>query len=418
MTPAEHNAGSRLPVRTRPTATDTVLDGEIVVTEQSTPARLVAARRDLAALAHAGPAALAAHGADPRRVAELHARLTAAAATVVELVAAGRASSTRRAYGQRWRHFASWCAQFGFATGDPPQVAMPIDPLLVALYLGDLANRPQETALSTLEGRLTAINAVSVAAGHAPPGRDPLVREAMAGLRRVHPRPPQGRPPLPVDDLRRVVQAAANQTNPLAAARDRAVILLAFRRRSEVSALDCADVALSGRYLTIRIRRSKTDQQRRGETLRIPALPKPHTALCLLTAVRQWLQAADLTHLAGHAAGTGVPLFYPLTRGGRLRRDRRLSGEAVALIIRAHATSAGLDPELVADLAAHSVRAGTATDALQSGTDPYEVARLLGHSGLATLRVYDRRAGAGAEALTGARTGPADDTVGTTRPTL
>lgn len=387
-----------------------VLDGEIVPAEP-TPPRILAARRDLAALVRTGPSALAAAGADPDTVADLHARLAAAAATVVELVAAGRAGSTRRAYGQRWRHFAAWCAECGYATGDPPRVPMPIDPLLVALYLGDLANRPRDTALSTLEGRLTAINAVSVAAGHAPPGRDPLVRQAMTGLRRSHPRPPTGRPPLRREDLRRVVAVAAAQPNPLAAARDRAVILLAFRRRSEVSALDCADVALTGRQLTVVIRRSKTDQQRRGEVLRVSALPDPHTDLCVLAAVRDWLVAADLTALAGRTAGAGVPLFYPLTRGGRLRRNLRLSGEAVAMVIRAHAAAAGLDPELVAELAAHSVRAGAATDALHAGEDPYEVARMLGHSGLDTLRVYDRRLGSGGQALTRART-PTDTTDG------
>ncbi|HEX5493891.1 MAG TPA: tyrosine-type recombinase/integrase, partial [Mycobacteriales bacterium] len=102
----------------------------------------------------------------------------------------------------------------------------------------------------------------------------------------------------------------------------------------------------------------------------------------------------------------------PLTRGGRLRRNLRLSGEAVALIVRTHAAAAGLDPRFVADLAAHSVRAGAATDALHAGEDPYEVARLLGHSGLDTLRVYDRRLGAGGQALARARTLP--DSAGST----
>ncbi|HEX5495665.1 MAG TPA: hypothetical protein VFX70_13930, partial [Mycobacteriales bacterium] len=202
-----------------------ILDGEIVVDTGQPAALVVTARRDLAALASSGPRTLAAGGAHPATLAAVHARLAAAATTVVELVAAGRARSTRRAYGQRWRHFAAWCAECGFATGDPPRIPMPVDPMLVALYLGDLANRPADTALSTLEGRLTAINAVSVAAGHAPPGRDPLIQQAMAGLRRSHPRPPTGRPPLRLDDLRRVVAAAAAQPNRLAATRDRAVIL-------------------------------------------------------------------------------------------------------------------------------------------------------------------------------------------------
>lgn len=390
----------------------TPLDGEIV-TDQPEPPRLVTTRRDLATLVAAGPAALASTGADAHHVAAIQARLAAAAATVVDLVAAARAPSTRRAYGQRWRHFAAWCAETGFAAGDPPDVPMPVDPLLVALYLGDLANRPQDTALSTLEGRLTAINAVSVAAGHAPPGRDPLVRETMTGLRRAHPRPPRGRAPLRVEDLRRVLTSVARAPHPLAAARDRAVILLAFRRRSEVSGLDCADLAFTRQQLTVVIRRSKTDQQRRGEVLRIPVLPEAHRALCVATALREWVDAADLTDVVGRAAGTGVPVFYPLTRGGRLRRDRRLSGEAVALIVRGHAAAAGLDPELVAELAAHSVRAGTATDALAAGQDPYEVARLLGHAGLDTLRVYDRRLGAGGDVLTGARTS-GDDTAAAT----
>ncbi|HEY9388848.1 MAG TPA: tyrosine-type recombinase/integrase, partial [Mycobacteriales bacterium] len=209
---------------------------------------------------------------------------------------------------------------------------------------------------------------------------------------------------LRLEDLRAVVATATDQANPLAAARDRAVILLAFRRRSEVSALDCADLALTARQLTIVIRKSKTDQQRRGEVLRIPALPEGHAPLCVVSAVREWVQAAGLTALVGRTAGTGIPLFYPLTRGGRLRRNLRLSGEAVARIVRAHALAAGLDPEFVAELAAHSVRAGAATDALHAGEDPYEVARMLGHAGLDTLRVYDRRLGAGGGALARART--------------
>ena len=56
----------------------------------------------------------------------------------------------------------------------------------------------------------------------------------------------------------------------------------------------------------------------------------------------------------------------------------RLSGQAVALVLKRHATRAGLDP---AEVAGHSLRAGLATSAATAGVPERVIAEQAGHRG-------------------------------------
>jgi hypothetical protein len=94
--------------------------------------------------------------------------------------------------------------------------------------------------------------------------------------------------------------------------RDRAVLLLGFAgafRRSELVALDVADLQETDDGFRVLIRRSKTDQEGHGETI---AIVRGHHA-CPAKAVKAWLSAAGIT------AG---PLFRPVAKGGRLSNQR------------------------------------------------------------------------------------------------
>src|SRR6202011_1919556 len=94
--------------------------------------------------------------------------------------------------------------------------------------------------------------------------------------------------------------------------RDRALLLIGFGgalRRSELVALDVADIAETETGLLVTIRGSKTDQERVGATI---AIARGDIA-CPVKALREWLGAA------GIEAG---PIFRPINKAGTVAIKR------------------------------------------------------------------------------------------------
>lgn len=147
-------------------------------------------------------------------------------------------------------------------------------------------------------------------------------------------------------------------------------------RRSELVALDIADVTETHDGLIVNVRRSKTDQEGEGREIGIPYGSNPST--CPVRAFRAWLVSSEIED---------GPLFRPVNRHGRLGRQR-LSDQAVALVVKRTAEAAGLDPTLVAG---HSLRSGMATSAAQAGATEAQIMRQTGHKSLPVLRRYIRR---------------------------
>ena len=182
--------------------------------------------------------------------------------------------------------------------------------------------------------------------------------------------------PLTVPELRSMLQGL--RTDP-AGCRDRALLLLGFAgalRRSELVGLDVADVTEGTDGLTVRLRRSKTDQEGAGRTVGIPYGSNPVT--CPVRAWRAWLEVSGITDGAA---------FRPVDRHGHTG-TARLSGHAVALVLKRHAARVGLDP---AEVAGHSLRAGLATSAASAGVPERVIAEQTGHKGTSMLRRYIRR---------------------------
>jgi site-specific recombinase XerD len=92
---------------------------------------------------------------------------------------------------------------------------------------------------------------------------------------------------------------------------------------------------------------------------------------------------ADWLALRGEMSG---PLFVPISRGGRLRLGRRLSGQAIAWILERRAEEAA-----VGEFSPHDLRRTFIGDLLDAGADLATVQRLAGHSSPATTSRYDRR---------------------------
>jgi integrase len=228
---------------------------------------------------------------------------------------------------------------------------------------------------ATIDLRLAAISAAHRAAGHDSPAKEEAVRLVRRGVRRTLGTAQRLVRAVTVPDLRTMVDGLGAD---MGGCRDRALLLLGFAgalRRSELVGLDVADITESSDGLTVRLRRSKTDQEGAGRTVGIPY--GTNLATCPVRAWRAWLDVSGITE--GHA-------FCPVDRHGHLGTTR-LSGNAVALVLKRHAARAGLDP---AEVAGHSLRAGLATSAAAAGVPERVIAEQTGHKGTAMLRRYIR----------------------------
>ena len=281
-----------------------------------------------------------------------------------DYAAAAHAPNTLRAYAADLRAFAAWGRALQLVT-------LPADPRTVARYLAALADAGRKC--STIGRALTAINVAHTRAGFPGPREAPQVRDAWRGVRRVLSVAPRQKAPILVEDLRTLATALPST---LHGTRDRAILVLGWAmgaRRSEVVALEVADLRLTADGFEITIRRSKTDQEGAGHVIGVPFGSTPAT--CPVRTVLAWKSAANVE------AG---PLFRSLKNGRPT--SRALDGRDLARVVQAAAARAGL----AGDLAGHSLRAGLITQAARQGKAERDIMRHTGHRSAATLRRYIR----------------------------
>jgi len=248
---------------------------------------------------------------------------------------------------------------------------LPASPAIIARYIAEHAG---QHAVATIQRRLASISKAHEMAGLPNPCRAEMVKATLRGLRRVKGTAQRQARPLLRDDLFLVLDSMGDS---LRDHRDRALLLLGFAggfRRSELVALDVADIDAVREGLIVTIRRSKTDQEGAGRRI---GIPHGRTRHCPVKTVEAWLTASGID------AG---PLFRPITRHGKLAVSR-LTGDAVAVLIRERLATAGIDPE---GYSGHSLRAGFATSAAQAGVSTLKIRTQTGHTSDAMLARYIR----------------------------
>jgi integrase len=281
--------------------------------------------------------------------------------------AASRSDNTRRTYQGQWHRFVEW------SRGKKLE-PLPAEPEAVALYLAELATAGRKA--SGIELALTAISMAHTLAGFDSPRRHTAVREVRKGIRRTIGTAQTGKAPLLVDALRVVLGALPHDRAGL---RDRALLLVGWAgalRRSEIVGLDVSAFRWTPLGLEVQLGRTKTDQEGEGAKLGLPLGSTPDT--CPGTALRAWLDAAEIVDGAA---------FRAVDRWGNL--GERLSGAAVARVLKRRAIAAGADIE-VAELAGHSLRAGLATQAARSGAAEAAIMRQTRHTSVQMVRRYIR----------------------------
>lgn len=201
--------------------------------------------------------------------------------------------------------------------------------------------------------------------------------------------------------------ATRTQAAPIATARDQAVLLTGFYtalRRSNLSMLDWGDVTDHGEDgLSLRIRRSKTDQEGHGSTSWVPVADPASRLACPAAALRRWRE--ELTRALGRPLTDGDPLFTALTSSGTVQlrnRDRsarpvRLSGDGINELVQRMAVAAGLCTEVggANPYGAHSLRSGFVTEATRDDKlSVLEVMEVTGHRSPHMVVRYRREANA------------------------
>ncbi len=274
-------------------------------------------------------------------------------------VHAATSDNTRRAYRSDLRHFLEWGG------------TIPASDVMVADYL---ARHAGTLSVATLARRVASISRAHAARGLPSPARSELVRSTLRGIRRTHGQPQCRARPLTKEDLFSVLATIRDCHK---GARDRALLLVGFAgafRRSELVAINCADVEPVKQGVVVHVHRSKTDQEGAGRKV---GIPYGRTRWCPVTALNDWLGRAEIEE---------GPVFRPVDRHGRVH-DARLSGEAVSLVVKGRAAAVGLDPD---DYSGHSLRAGLATSAAAAGVSSWKIRQQTGHASDAMLARYIR----------------------------
>lgn len=294
------------------------------------------------------------------------ARLAAAQARLAARVAPG----TARTYAPYVAAWWSLCERRGAELDDEA---------LLRGWFAAMTTGPHAWSASTTRVALAAVTALLALLDLPSPLSRPGFRSWFDGelLARLA-APPRRKDPLLRRHLRTALahlEAAAHEAAPAArlpALRDRALLLLGFSaalRRSELAAVAVEDlVRTPGGGWLLRIPRSKTDRQRRGQD--VPLYAAGDRRFDALAAVAAWRSAA------GIRAG---PLFRRIDRHGRVG-ERALDPTSVRLILARLHLGEAISP--------HSLRRGFITEARLAGASNVQIRRVSRHKDDRMLDTY------------------------------
>lgn len=272
--------------------------------------------------------------------------------------------TTRRAYREAIKHFGEWCAETG-------RDGLPCDGGVLTEYATYLAYIRGQAPVSIESVRWAIVKWHSLA-GYPPPSTEGLV-DVLKGYREhlAKSKSPKAKPrrasPATGGSITAMLRTLDRATP--AGSRNAAIILLGFGiggRRSEIASLDIGDLDFRERGVQISVYRKKT---RKHDDPVLHYRPDPQ--LCPVRAAQAWLLKLAAS---GRTAG---PLFVRINRHGHLAHavtrngvpigdnDGRMTGQAVAEVIRRSAIAGGLGGRW----SGHSLRRGLATSMHQAGAE-------------------------------------------------
>jgi len=273
-------------------------------------------------------------------------------------------NSTKKFYGIDWKIFTQWCDNF-------KEIPFPATPETIAKFL--TYQNLSGIAHPTLNRRLAAIKLRHESVGVDSPTKDPLIYKVMRGIKRTQKRAVIKKAPATAERLETMISSCPDSILGL---RDKALLLLGFAgafRRSELVALKLEDIEKTPDGIRVTIRKSKTDQEGKGETIAIPN----GTRFRIVDTLFEWLKKANIND--GY-------LFRSLRKNGKVQ-EKALWPKDVARIIKRYAFNAGLT---VSDFSGHSLRSGFLTSAAKAGASIHKMMETSRHKSIETLAGYVR----------------------------
>jgi integrase len=231
---------------------------------------------------------------------------------------------------------------------------------------------------STLQRRLAAIGYMHKIANVPSPVGDERIKATLSGIRRSIGAAPVRKKAATSDIVLSMTGTLGGES--LRQLRDRAILLIGFSsamRRSELVALNIADLEWTADGVMIRISRSKTDQEGLGQSV---AVPRGATA-CPVAALKAWIEAAGIVE--------GAVFRRIFNKKCQRVTDQRLHGRAIAVIVKKGAARLGFD---VSSFGAHSLRSGLVTSAVKRGVSLLKICDQTRHKSIEMLRIYCRDA--------------------------
>ena len=282
-----------------------------------------------------------------------------------------KANNTLRAYKSDFRDFGAFCAKHGLSS-------LPSEPKIISLYLTHLS---KNSKISTIRRRLVSISMVHKLKGHYLDTKHPIITENLLGIKRVKGSIQIGKKPILISHLKSIINVINEQQNEeIKKFRDRSIILIGFGggfRRTELISIDYEDLEFVPEGLKITIRRSKTDQFGEGMIKGLPYFS--NEIYCPVANLKKWLEVSKIK--------TG-PIFTRFSKGSLLTK-KRLTDQSVVLLMKKYLNLAGIENK---NFAGHSLRAGFATVAAESGADERSIMDMTGHKTTQMVRRYIREA--------------------------
>ena len=282
-----------------------------------------------------------------------------------------KANNTLRAYKSDFKDFGAFCVKHGLKS-------LPSEPKVVSLYLTHLS---KSSKISTLRRRLVSISMVHKLKGHYLDTKHPIIVENLMGIRRVKGSIQKGKKPLLINDLKQIINVIDEQKiDDIKKLRDKSIILIGFGggfRRTELISIDHEDLEFVPEGLKITIKRSKTDQFGEGMVKGLPYLT--NETYCPIINLKKWLEISKVK---------SGPIFRRFSKGLYLT-NKRLTDQSVVLLIKKYLNLAGIENK---NFAGHSLRAGFATAAAESGADERSIMAMTGHKTTQMVRRYIREA--------------------------
>ena len=275
------------------------------------------------------------------------------AAFLPRVVLCGKALSTVTKYTGAFKRWKAW------ASNKHEVKVFPAKPFHVALYLSYLIQK--SNTCSPVEGAVHALSWVHCVGTVEDPTQHPLVKQVLAGAKRILAQRTSKKEPITPEILEQLVRRFGASDAKLSDVRTITMCLVAFAaflRFSELAGLKESDVLIFDDHMELYIESSKTDQYRDGAWV---VVSRTDSGLCPVTMTEQYISLANI----GKSQECHLFRGLLVTKNGEcLRPSGSLSYSRVRELVLDKLSAIGLDK---CKFGLHSLRSGGASAAANAG---------------------------------------------------